>query len=59
MGDTNRSFYPTPPNANQPFDLSLEDFLSPGEIREQKAKSKPALDTETETALVEMAMRDH
>ena len=27
-GATDRSFYPTP-NANQPFDLSLEDFLSP------------------------------
>ena len=26
--DTDRSFYPTP-SANQPFDLALEDFLSP------------------------------
>ena len=54
--DTNTSFYPTPAN-NQPFDLSLEDFLSPKQ--QQAAKIKPALDNETETALIETAMGGH
>ena len=56
--DTGRSFYPTP-STNQPFDLDLGDFLSPAQVKVQNVKIKPALDNETETALIETAMRDH
>ena len=57
-GATDRSFYPTP-SANQPFDLSLEDFLSPQQLNVQNIKMKPALDNETEMGLIDTAMRDH
>ena len=57
-GATDRSFYPTP-SANQPFDLSLEDFLSPQHLNVQNIKMKPALDNETEMGLIDTAMRDH
>jgi len=59
--ETGRSFYPTP-STNQPFDLDLGDFLSPAQNSSssvQNVKLKPALDSETETALIETAMREH